>query len=162
MLVDRKSPEIMRALITAPLFKKQCIVRVRLATDGEEVITILKNGYEETKNTAVGGDYIVTNTSGERYIISDKEFFSRYEATKENGVFAAKGYCRAIPNPFSQSIEIMASRGYPQTGDENCMIADTCDQEGKADGEPYLIDSNAFQQTYKQVIKLLLVQFVLK
>ena len=47
--------------------------------------------------------------------------------------------------------EIMASWGSPQTGDERCLIADTCDASGKCDGESYLINADAFAKTYKQV-----------
>ena len=38
----------------------------------------------------------------------------------------------------------MAFWGSPQFGDENCMIADTCDETGNVTGEPYIIDSEAF------------------
>ncbi len=66
-------------------------------------------------------------------------------------MYVAKGYRRAIQNPFGKPIEIMASWGSPQTGDERCFIADTCNTSGKCDGEPYLIDADAFAKTYKQV-----------
>jgi hypothetical protein len=47
-------------------------------------------------------------------------------------------------------IEIMASWGSPQTGGADCMIADTCDEDGSnMGGEPYLIDADAFAETYK-------------
>jgi len=149
--IDRKSPEIMEALANAPIYKKQGRVEARPATPGEEITTTLEGGAKETVNKAGEGDWIMTNPGGEQYIISEKKFLGRYEATDENGVYSAKGYCRAITNPFGKSIEIMASWGSPQTGDERCLIADTCDASGKVDGEPYLIDANAFSKTYKQV-----------
>ena len=102
-------------------------------------------------NKAKAGNWIVTNPSGEKYIISEKKFVDRYEATNVIGTYSAKGYCRAITNPFREPIEIMASWGSPQTGDERCLIADTCDADGKMGGEPYLIDANAFAETYKKV-----------
>lgn len=149
--VERKSPEIMSALAEAPLFKKQGHVEARLATLGEEITTILESGAKETVNTANEGDWIVTNPSGEQYIISGKKFLNRYEETDKEGVYQAKGFCRAIKNPFGEPIEIMASWGSPQTGDEDCMIADTCDEKGSnMGGEPYLIDAVAFAETYKQ------------
>lgn len=148
--IDRKSTKIMTALAGAPVYKKQGLVKARPATPGEEVRTTLQGGAEETVNRANDGDWVVTNPSGERYIIAEKKFLGRYEQTNEAGVYAAKGFCRAIPNPFGTPIEIMASWGSPQTGDERCLIADTCDASGKVDGEPYLIDSNAFAVTYKE------------
>ncbi len=45
----------------------------------------------------------------------------------------------------------MASWGKPQTGGADCMIADTCDADGKIGGSPYLIDGEAFATTYQQV-----------
>jgi hypothetical protein len=149
--IDRKSENIMNALASAVIFKKQGKVTARPATTGEKITTTLESGEKETENTANEGDYIVTNPSGEQYIISGQKFLNRYQESDEAGVYHAKGFCRAIKNPFGEPIEIMASWGEPQTGDENCMIADTCDQVGNTDGEPYLIDSKAFTETYKEV-----------
>lgn len=149
--IDRKSPEIVAALADAPIYKKQGQVKARPATVGEEITTTLEGGAKETVNTSNEGDWIMTNPGGEQYIISEKKFLSRYEATNESGVYSAKGYCRAIKNPFGKPIEIMASWGSPQTGDERCLIADTCDADGNVGGEPYLIDADAFTKTYKAV-----------
>lgn len=154
--IDRKAPEIMGAIATAPVYKKQGKVKARPAKPGESIITILHDGSNETTNMAKEGDWIVTNPSGERYIISREKFLSRYEpdphSFQGDGSYVAKGSCRAIVNPFGKPIEIMASWGQPQTGGTDCMIADTCDQDGSnLGGEPYLIDAAAFAETYKQV-----------
>ncbi len=150
--VDRKAPKIMEAIRRAPIFKKQGQVEARPAVPNEKIITTLATGSKETVNKANIGDWVVTNPSGEKYIISEKKFFSRYEKTPEGGVYAAKGFCKAISNPFNKPIEIIASWGSPQTGNEHCMIADTCDAQGNCDGEPYLIDLDAFMSTYKPII----------
>ena len=148
--IDRKAPEIMEALANAQVFKKQGQVNARPAVVGEGITTTLESGAKETENTAQEGDWIMTNPSGEQYIISEKKFFGRYEATSEDGVYKAKGSCRAVVNPFGKPIEIMASWGSPQTGGADCMIADTCDEDGSnMGGEPYLIDADAFAKTYK-------------
>ena len=149
--IERKSPEIMNALAKAPIYKKQGQIKARTATAGEEITTTLEGGTKETVNKAGAGDWIIINPNGEQYIISEKKFLDRYEATTKSGIYSAKGYCRAIQNPFGKPIEIMASWGSPQTGDERCLIADTCDENGKVDGEPYLIDADAFANTYKKV-----------
>src|SRR3989338_3769751 len=94
--IDRKAPEIMQALVEAPVFKKQGQVLARPAVPGEKVTTTLASGANETVNTANEGDWVMTNPSGEQYVISEKKFFGRYEATSEEGVYTAKGYCRAI------------------------------------------------------------------
>lgn len=148
--IDRKSAEILAALASAPVYKKYAKVKARPAVVGEEITTTLKGGAQETVNTAKDGDWVMTNPSGEQYIIPGKKFLSRYEATSEVGVYQAKGSCRAIKNPFGQPIEIMASWGEAQTGDENCLIADVCDERGaNMEGEPYLIEAAAFAETYK-------------
>lgn len=149
--IDRKAKTITEAINTAPIFKKQGLVHARPAIPGEKITTILKTGAQETENIAKKNEVIVTNPSGEQYIISMERFLNRYEMTPEVGKFSAKGFCRAILNPFGKPIEIMASWGTPQTGDENCLIADTCDASGQTTGEPYLIDGKAFAETYIQV-----------
>ena len=148
--IDRKSADIMTALSTASVFQKQGLVEARPAIAGEKLETKLASGASETNNTANEGDWIVTNPAGEQYIISEQKFLSRYEPTDTDGTYKAKGSCRAIKNPFGTPIEIMASWGEPQTGDENCMIADTCNADGdNMGGEPYLIDGAAFAETYQ-------------
>ncbi len=144
-------PQILWRNFQKPLCLRNRGVEARPAKVGEEITTILASGVKETRNKANEGDWIVTNPSGEQYIISEKKFLSRYETTDKVGPYSAKGYCRAIQNPFGKPIEIMASWGSAQTGDEKCLIADTCEATGKADGEPYLIDAAAFTETYKKI-----------
>jgi hypothetical protein len=149
--INRKSADILAALATAPVFKKQGTVKARPAAEGEQIVTVLASGHQETTNAAKAGDWIVTNPNGEQYIIGSEKFNSRYEMTAENGVYAARGFCRAIRNPFGYPIEIMANWGSPQTGDDHCLIADTCNAAGELSGEPYLIEAAAFAKTYAPV-----------
>ena len=109
--VDRMAVEVREALDAAPVFKKQGSVSARQAEAGEVVVTKLKNGQEETRNTANEGDFVVTNPDDEEYIVPGKKFTARYEASEEAGVYLAKGYVRAATNPFGKPIEIMASWG---------------------------------------------------
>jgi PGDYG protein len=153
MNIDRKAPAILAALAVAPIYKKQGRVHARPAVAGEHITTTLATGVKETDNTASEGDYIVTNPSGEQYIISGQKFAARYEAGAEAGVYAAKGFCRAIVNPFGEQITILASWGSPQVGDADCLIADVCAADGTGEGEPYLIDAASFAATYKLVAR---------
>ncbi len=147
--IDRKSTEIMSVLAQAPVFKKQGTVKARLAVLGEQISTVMSNGKLETINQASADDWVITNPSGEDYLIAASMFFSRYEETFKDGIYSAKGYCRVIKNPYGAPIEIMASWGELQFGDENCYIADTCDADGgDMGGEPYIIEVSAFAQTY--------------
>ena len=149
--IDRKRGDLVSLIELSPIFKKQGTVNARIANAGEKIATVLSSGATETENTAKDGDYIVTNPSGEQYIISGEKFTARYKSTDDYGVFEAKGYCRAVQNPFGNDIEILASWGEPQFGDQNCWVADTCNENGECDGEPYLIENQAFQETYKMV-----------
>ena len=154
LFIDRKAADLLEGLKTAQLCKKFGTVEARAATAGEKVKTTLADGTVEVEeNIANDGDWIVTNPGGESYIISGEKFHSRYEPVLDgNGVYAAKGYCRAMPNPFGVSIEILASWGSPQFGDKTCFIACVCDADGNIDDEPYLIGYAEFKDTYKPVV----------
>lgn len=148
-IIDRKAPEIMKALASAPVLKKQGRVQARLAVEGERIVTTLASGIQETINTAKKNEWVVTNPSGEQYIIGKEKFFDRYEQNDEGDGYTVRGYCRAVKNPYGKPIEIMASWGSPQAGNENCMIADACDANGNnMRDEPYLIEDKAFAETY--------------
>lgn len=150
--LDRKSPEILSLLENAPLYRKYGTVKARTALAGEKISTILEDGTIETAdNVAKMSDFIITNPSGEEYIISTEKLGQRYDSTDEDGIYKAKGYCKAIKNPYDKPIEILASWGEPQIGDADCMIADTCDLNGIVDGEPYIIQLKAFVNTYTTV-----------
>ena len=146
--IERKSPEIREALEKAPIYKKEATVHARRAIAGEEVTTTSATGDVETVSTATDGDWVVTNSSGEDYILPPAIFSDRYEDSDTPGVYRATGYCKAIQNPYGRPIEIFASWGSAQSGDEHCFIADTCDADGNLRGEPYLIEHAAFKQTY--------------
>lgn len=152
--VDRHGEEITKALDSyGQIYKKQGEVQARQATKEEEVVTIMKSstGEVETKNKAMPGDWIVTNPGGEEYVLKPEKFAARYEPKEgADGVFAAKGYCVAVKNPFESAITMKASWGEMQNGAADCMIADTYEyQTGKRGGEPYIIAKKEFDQTYK-------------
>ena len=154
LTIDRHDPKIMEALSRAPIFKEKGEVRAIIALGGELIETKLADGTVETKNTAAVGEVIVTNPGGEQYITSAEIFNKRHEPKPgEKGVYSAKGYCRATPNPWDAPITMMASWGKMQNGKADCMIADIYDVATKAmGGEPYIIDSDSFSDTY-EIIK---------
>lgn len=116
MHVDRNDLLIRVALATAPVYKKQGLVKARPAVAGEKIVTVLKSGQTETDNL---------------------------------GVYQAKGYCKAIENPFFKPVEIMSEWGSPQNGDEHCLFAIVSDADGATSGDPYIIEAAAFKETYK-------------
>ena len=145
--VELKSSQLLKLLDTAPIYKKIGKVLAHPAKAGETVVTTLADGFRETENIAKPGDWIVTNTTGEKYIVSEKEFQLEYLPTEQNGVYIAAGFCKAVQNPFNEPIEIHAKWAFVQKGLTNCMIAVCCDKDGIVSGEPYIIDGVVFGKT---------------
>ena len=85
--INRKSADITSGLENAPIFKKFGLVKARPAVVGEKLTTTLEDGVKETVNKAKVGDWVVTNPSGEQYIISEEKFFGRYDQADEEGVY---------------------------------------------------------------------------
>lgn len=79
-------------------YNKSGIIHAVNGTPGERIVTVLKNGLEETENT-VGTDaetgvpdWIVTAPTGERYIVKDAVFREKYKpAPDEFGAFIPIG-----------------------------------------------------------------------
>lgn len=65
---------------------------------GQEVVTVMQNGLEETRNTVTLDEktgepgWIVTNPGGEQYIVPDSTFKKKYEIDPQNPeMFKPKG-----------------------------------------------------------------------
>lgn len=79
-------------------YAKFARIKARQGVVGEAVETKMANGLSETKNI-VGidektnqPDWIVTNPSGEEYLVKDSNFQKKYEVfDKENGIYKPKG-----------------------------------------------------------------------
>lgn len=69
--------------------KKIAPIKARPATTGEKIATVMKDGYPETLNVTEAGDWIITNPSGEEYIVSD--FVDRYDPSRHfSGMYVKK------------------------------------------------------------------------
>lgn len=73
-------------------------IRARQGTIGEEVITKMANGLEETRNVVKADEktgepgWVVTNPDGEEYIVNDSTFKKKYELDPNNQeVYKPKG-----------------------------------------------------------------------
>lgn len=148
--LDLSTDEWTERLGSAPVFAKKGKVAARQVTDREEVRTTLANGTKETVNVAEAGDVVVTNPSGEQYVLKPDNFAKRYQATEEEGVFLAKGMARAVANPTGADIQIMAPWGEPQYGGPDCMVATVFDPEQPdvIGGDRYIIGGAEFAETY--------------
>jgi len=150
--VDIQSDAVTYLLGISPLFEKTVVVEAREVFIEEEVKTIVGDGFLETTNIAKPGDFIVTNPTGEQYILGAKKFASRYEKTSVAGFYKARGRIRAVLNPYGTDIEILAPWGEPQFGDAQCLLATSVDDLDTPIGtDRYIIEAAAFVATYRKV-----------
>lgn len=140
---DINDHAVVESLSTAPQWRKSAQVMVRVAEQGEALVTVLKDQTVETSRILDGGEIIVKNPSGEEYAISEEKFHNLYEASDKDGVWLAKGVVRALPNPTGKPIQIMAPWGEPQYGNENCFLV-----QGAGD-DRYIIGHDEFKETYQ-------------
>ncbi len=151
--IDRHAPDIAAVLKAAPVYRKFGYIHARYARPGEKVATVLADGKTETMNIATRGDWVIINATGESEIMNSEKFHLRYEKIEEGGVYASKGFIKAIKNPFGVSVEIQSAWGFPQKGAVDCYFADTCTADGGLSGDPYLIDGTVFEKTYSEYEK---------
>ena len=118
--------------------KKELTFDFRIADKEEKIVTEI-DGEKETENVAKEGDYILTGSKKEVYVLSPKKFESRY--TVEDG--------KAKTKP----VEILAKRfegkklNFKAPWEED-MIIKSSDFLVKNDGEYYRIEKEAFENTY--------------
>ena len=68
---------------------------------------------------------------------------------RKRGVYIARGYIVAVPNPFGCPVSLRAPWGEMQHGSADCMIADVIDPKtGQRARQPYLIARAEFERTY--------------
>jgi hypothetical protein len=148
--LDLSTDEYTERFTKAAVFAKKGKVEARQVTQREEIRTTLANGAEETVNLAERGDMVVSNPTGEKYVLKPDNFAKRYEATEEDGIYRAKGLARAFQNPTGSDIQIIAPWGEPQYGDPDCMIATVFDPENPdfIGSDRYIIGGEEFQATY--------------
>ena len=70
---------------TVKNFAKFARVQAEQATEETPIVTILQDGTKETTNTAMPGDWIVTNPGGEQYVVPGSKFSKKYEPAPELG-----------------------------------------------------------------------------
>lgn len=136
-------------------YQKFAEVRARQGKEGEEVITVMKNGLEETRNTVQidsktgEAGWIVTNPSGEQYIVPDSKFRARYDVEKaKDGVY---------PSVFSpiRAIEIDEDISFTAPWGEEMNIAKGGFLVINSPNDIYGIQKDEFYETYMPLDKYL-------
>lgn len=119
--------------------KKILFFDYRIALQREEIITEI-NGKIETKSSANPGDFILTGSMNEKYVLPAAKFSSRYEVVEH----------RAKTKPVETLAKIYKGepiRFIASWGEE--MIIEPEDALINNNNEFYRIEKNAFNNTYK-------------
>jgi hypothetical protein len=113
--------------------------KIEIAKAEQEVVTVLA-GKPETRNTAKPGDYIVTGTLGERYVIAGNRFDRLYEPDPARpGEFRSKGTVLAVL--LTEPVTFKAPWGEQQRIDAGGVMVKNGD-------DIYGIAAAAFAETY--------------
>lgn len=121
-------------------------VKARPAVPGEKVITKLSDGHIETENPNIKqGDMLITNPTGEQYVIGKTKFEEKYYSTPDKN-----GFYRPKPSPqkflyLPEDIVFVASWGEDQHMRTGSFINIT-----NLDKDIYGIGREEFLKTYHQ------------
>lgn len=143
--IDLNTEEYTKRFNEASDFEKIAVVKAEEAKEQELVITLVhsKNGMlEETRKSAKKGDFIVTNPSGERYVVSREKFFTLYEMLP-GGMFKSTGTVKAIR--INKNVEFIAPWGEKMRILSGGYLVDN-------KGERYGIEEKVFTSTYNPKI----------
>lgn len=141
-LIDPYAEEFTNLFKDAATFEKSVIVTAEEAREDELIITSVhsKNGIiEETRNSAKKGDYIITNPSGERYVVSPIKFSRLYEKIP-GGKYKSLGRVKAVQ--IHKNVEFMAPWGEMMRIFAGGYLIEN-------NGDRYGIDEKVFNSTYQ-------------
>lgn len=126
-------------------YAKTARITAREGIVGEEIVTRMKDGHEETKNTVKEeGDMVVRNPNGEEYIIDAKTFAKKYEKDPSNPEqYRPKGGAQLFI-PVREDIEFKAPWGEEMSIKSGGML----NISGRETGDIYGIQKEEFYQTY--------------
>jgi hypothetical protein len=151
MKLDLSAEEFTARFAKAPVYRKSAVVRIRTATPGEVVATVMADGRTETTVTCTGGEPAVTNPGGEQYVpMGGWEQVSRRYDPLAGDLWLAKGMVRAFPNPTGEDVTILAPWGEEQNQGPDCLFAAEYlpDRPDVIGADRYLIGGAEFAETY--------------
>jgi hypothetical protein len=107
------------------------------------------NGKIETENTAKPGDYILTGSKNEKYVLTADKLKDRYVPIPgEDGKYKAVGTCYGVKY-LGNSFTFKAPWGETMVCKNGDMIVSTHHNPNLAKKDIYRIEANAFKATYK-------------
>ena len=132
-------------------YQKSCEITARVGVLGEQIITIMEDGLQETKNTVTADEngnpgWVVTNPSGEQYIVSHSVFVKKYEKTPQT-----ENRFRPVWNPITaakidENICFVASWGETMN-----LVAGGYLVFNEQLDDIYGVQQKEFEKTYKLV-----------
>lgn len=109
-----------------------------------KVETRLPDGTLETTREAAKGDWIITGTEGEKFVLTDERLHELYESDGKGSWVAKERKIIAMVNPFNEAVRIMAPWGTPekpayQDGSDKCILVVGITPEGVLTKDRYII-----------------------
>lgn len=118
-IAEYVSEGIKSGKLTVDEVSKFARIKARQGTVGEEIVTKMSNGLEETRNSVKIDEktgkpgWVVTNPDGEQYIVPDSKFIEKYEIDPENPAqYKPKGG-PVLSLQINEHIEFTAPWGAP-------------------------------------------------
>lgn len=127
------------------LYAKTARIKARAGVVGEEIVTRMADGHEETRNTVKAeGDMVAKNPNGEEYIIDAKTFAKRYEVDPANPAqYRPKGGAQEFLF-LKEDVQFTAPWGEEMDIKSGGVLNVT----GRESGDIYGIQRKEFNQTY--------------
>ena len=127
------------------LYAKTARIKARAGVVGEEVVTKMADGHEETRNTVKEeGDMVARNPNGEEYIIDAKTFAKRYEVDPANPAqYRPKGGAQEFLF-LKEDVQFTA----PWGEEMDIKAGGVLNISGRESGDIYGIQRKEFNQTY--------------
>lgn len=132
-------------------YQKSGEITARVGEIGEKIVTVMADGLQETKNTVTADEsgnpgWVVTNPTGEQYIVTDSVFKKKYEKISET-----EDRFKPVWNPVT-AVQI----------DENiCFVASWGEEQNIVSGgylvfnkdydDIYGIQQKEFNETYDMI-----------
>ncbi len=118
-------------------YQKSGKINARAGRIGEVIVTVMANGLQETKNTVAADEngipgWVVTNSTGEQYIVKDAVFRSKYEK-----IDGTDDEFRPVWNPITAA----------QVDENICFVASWGETQNLVSGG-YLVFNKTFDDIY--------------
>lgn len=133
-------------------YQKSGEIAARVGKIGEEILTVMANGLQETKNTVTADEngnpgWVVTNFTGEQYIVSDLAFRQKYEK-----IVGTEEKFKPVWNPIT-AVQIDENICFTAPwGETQNLVAGGYLVFNKDFNDVYGIQEDEFNKTYSMIV----------